>query len=464
MLSIKLKIVLAYTLLFGILLSLFALIIYHSTEKADLAKLDTKLRSYSLLLQSEIEEQSRENNSFNYKDFKTISSDGLKRTRFQFFDKNGEMIIGDTIIIKPDIKLISFLLNGSDKFDRIKIDRLRSRIYYAPVEIDEKTNHILVVSSSLAEVHEDLERLLLIFLIIIPSGLILAGFSAYWIAEKAFSPVNNMINTANEISAYSLNKRLEVPKTNDEVKALSITLNSMIDRLDKTFKSHRQFIADASHEIRTPLTVIQTELELALKKDNYVDSKESMKISLAEIENLNKLTNSLLTLAKIDAQKNKLEISNVRLDELILDCVQMLKPFADLNGNKIKITINEVIELNVDREKIKSVIVNVLDNAIKYSGKGNEISILLIKQNSDRIIIKIIDNGPGIAESELPHIFERFYRSNEIRSSVEGNGLGLAITKEFVEMHGGKIIIKSAPGKGTEFKIKLPLTKFSALK
>ena len=457
MLSIKLKIVLSYTIIFGVLLLLFALIIYHSTEKADVAKLDTKLKSYSILLQSEIEEQSREDNGFNFKDFKSVSSDGLKMTRFQFFDKNGKMVIGDTIITKPDTKLTNSILNGSDKFERIRINGHRSRIYYSPVEIEEKTDHILVVSSSLGEVHEDLERLLLLFLIIIPSGLILAGFSAYWIAKKAFKPVNNMISTANEISAYSLDKRLDVPKTNDEVKALSITLNSMIDRLDRTFKSHRQFIADASHEIRTPLTVIQTELELALKKTKELDSKNSIKISLSEIENLGKLTNSLLTLAKIDAQKNKLEISNVRLDELILDCVQLLKPLADQNNIKIKISIDDVVEFSGDREKIKSVIINLLDNALKYSGKGKEISISLIKEYPDYVIIKITDNGPGITKNDLPHIFERFYRSTETRSSVEGNGLGLAIVKEFVEMHGGEIKLSSTPGKETVFAVKLPV-------
>ncbi len=457
MLSIKLKIVLSYTIIFGVLLLLFALIIYHSTEKADVAKLDTKLKSYSILLQSEMEEQSREDNGFNYKDFKSVSSDGLKMTGFQFFDSNGKMVIGDTIITKPDAKLTNSILNGSDKFERIKINGHWSRIYYSPVEIEEKTDHILVVSSSLGEVHEDLERLLLLFLIIIPSGLILAGFSAYWIAKKAFKPVNNMISTANEISAYSLDKRLDVPKTNDEVKALSITLNSMIDRIDKTFKSHRQFIADASHEIRTPLTVIQTELELALKKITDKSSKEGIKTSLIEIENLSRLTNSLLTLAKIDAQKNKLEIRKVRLDELILDCVQLLKPYADQNNNKINISIDDVVEFNGDREKLKSVIINILDNAIKYSGTGKEIYISLNKVNYGQIFIKVKDNGPGISTNDLPHIFERFYRSTETRSSVEGNGLGLAIVKEFVEMHGGEINVSSIPGQETIFVVKLPV-------
>jgi hypothetical protein len=457
MLSIKLKIVLSYTIIFGVLLSLFALIIYHSTEKADVAKLDTKLKSYSILLQSEMEEQSREDSGFNYKDFKSVSSDGLKMTGFQFFDSNSKMVIGDTIITKPDAKLTNSILNGSDKFERIKINGHRSRIYYSPVEIEEKTDHILVVSSSLGEVHEDLERLLLLFLIIIPSGLILAGFSAYWIAKKAFKPVNNMISTANEISAYSLDKRLNVPKTNDEVKSLSITLNSMIDRIDKTFKSHRQFIADASHEIRTPLTVIQTELELALKKITDKSSKEGIKTSLIEIENLSRLTNSLLTLAKIDAQKNKLEIRKVRLDELILDCVQLLKPYADQNNNKIDISIDDVVEYNGDREKLKSVIINILDNAIKYSGTGKEIYISLNKVNYGQIFIKVKDNGPGISTNDLPHIFERFYRSTETRSSVEGNGLGLAIVKGFVEMHGGEINVSSIPGQGTIFVVKLPV-------
>lgn len=457
MLSIKLKIVISYTIIFGVLLLLFALIIYHSTEKADIAKLDTKLKSYSILLQSEMEEQSREDNGFNYKDFKSVSADGLKRTRFQFFDKNGKMVIGDTIITKPDAKLTNAILNGSDKFERIKINGHRSRIYYSPVEIEERTDHILVVSSSLGEVHEDLERLLLLFLIIIPSGLILAGFSAYWIAKKAFKPVNNMINTANEISAFSLDKRLDVPKTNDEVKALSQTLNSMLDRIDNTFKSHRQFIANASHEIRTPLTVIQTELELSLNKIKDESTAEGIKISLKEIENLDKLTNSLLTLAKIDAQKNKLEITNVRMDELVMECVQSLHSLAEQYAKTIKINIDEVLEIEGDRDKLKSIMVNLIENALKYSGNCEEISVEL-KKSGTQAELYVIDYGSGIATNELSQIFERFYRSNETRAVIEGSGLGLAIVKEFVEMHKGEISATSKPGE-TIFRIKLPLTQ-----
>ncbi|HKI78430.1 MAG TPA: HAMP domain-containing sensor histidine kinase [Ignavibacteriaceae bacterium] len=456
MFSIKLKIVFAYTLIFGIILTLFAYIIYQSTEKAELARLDSKLKGYSILLQSEIEEQSMEDNGFRYSEFKIIPTEGLKRSHFQLLDNNGESVLGDTVLTYSDKTFVNSILNEQEKFDRIKIGRHHARVYLSAVEINEKTDHILVVSSSLEEVKDDLERLLLIFFIVIPAGLILAGTSAFIIAKNAFKPINKMITTANEISAYSLDKRLIVPNANDEVQALSITLNSMIERLDKTFKSHRQFIADASHEIRTPLTVIQTELELALKKMPGGATKKSINISLTEIENLNKMTNSLLTLAKIDAKKNKVELSNVRLDELILECSQLLKVNAEQKRNKINIVIDDVIEFNCDRGKIKSVILNIIDNAIKYSGNEKEITISLSKEYSEWIAIKIMDNGPGIPVRDIPHIFERFYRSNEIRADVEGNGLGLAIVKEFVEMHKGKISVKSIPGE-TIFLVILPV-------
>ena len=455
MLSIKLKIVLAYTLLFGVLLSLFAFIIYRSTESANVARLDARLKSYAVLLQSEMEEQFSENHRFNIAELKAVPSGRLKLPRFQVFDDEEKIIIGDTIIAKPDLNLFRSIINGSDKFKIYRIGKNWSRIYYSPVELDEKTNHILLVSSSLEELHEDLENLQLLFFIIIPVALLLAGFSAYWIAKKAFKPVNDMIATANEISAYSLDKRLNVPKAKDEVKALSITLNSMIDRLDKTFRSHRQFIADASHEIRTPLTVVQTELELSLKKIKDKQTSESIKISLNEVEKLSRLTNSLLTLAKIDASKNALEKSNVRLDELIMECAQKLKWLAEQNKSKINISVDEVVEIEGDSDKIKSIVLNLLENAIKYSGENKEVKIELKRSGQDFVNIIVSDNGEGINGKDIPHLFERFYRSNETRSTVDGNGLGLAIVREFVEMHSGKIDVKSRPGE-TVFIVKLP--------
>lgn len=458
MLSIKLKIVLAYTVIFGIILSLFAYIIYKSTEKAELARLDTNLKTYSILLQSEFEEQSQQKKEFNYSELKAIPADGLKRRHFQLFDEKGKAIIGDTILTGQNSLVVKSISDGHDKFEKIHIGKHHARIYLSTVEMNEETNHVLVVSSSLEDVREDLERLLLIFLIVIPAGLLMSGFSAFLIAKRAFKPISKMINTANEISASSLDKRLAIPETNDEVKALSVTLNSMIDRLDKTFKSHRQFIADASHELRTPLTIIQTELELTLKNIKEQSTVKSIKIALTEIDNLSKLAKSLLTLAKVDASKNKLLTKQVRLDELILECVQSLNSLAELNKNRIDILIDEAIEIEGDQEKLKSIILNLLDNSLKYSGDNKVIKIGLKKSDSFYVNIAVSDNGPGIPGKDIPYIFERFYRSNELRSNVDGNGLGLAIVKEFVEMHSGKITVSSKPGE-TIFIVTLPLNQ-----
>ncbi|MGA8263983.1 MAG: HAMP domain-containing sensor histidine kinase [Ignavibacteriaceae bacterium] len=456
MLSIKLKIVLAYTVVFGMLLSLFAYIIYQSTEKVELTRLDTNLKTYSILLQSEFEEQSQQEKAFNYLELKAIPADGLKRSRFQLLDNNGKIILGDTILTNLNSAIVKTISDGHDKYEEIRIGKHHARIYLGVVEINEKVNYVLVVSSSLEEVREDLERLLVIFLFVIPVGLLLAGFSAFLIAKRAFRPINKMIKTANEISARSLDKRLDVPETNDEVKALSVTLNSMVDRLDKTFKSHRQFIADASHEIRTPLTIIQAELELSLKNKNALNTTKSINTALSEINNLNRLSNSLLILAKIDASKNRLILSQVRIDELILECVQSLNSLAVSHNNKINISVDEAIEIKADLEKVKSIVFNLLENALKYSGTNKQIKIELKKQGAKKIDIIVSDNGSGISENDVPHIFERFYRSSDLRSTVDGNGLGLAIVKEFVEMHSGKITASSKPG-NTTFVVTLPL-------
>jgi signal transduction histidine kinase len=164
----------------------------------------------------------------------------------------------------------------------------------------------------------------------------------------------------------------------------------------------------------------------------------------------------LLILAKIDASKNKMLIKQIRIDELILDCVQSFKNLTKNYKNEINILIDDAIEIKADYEKLKSIIINLLENAIKYSGENEEIAIELKKVGLNYVDIIISDTGQGISENEMPHIFERFYRSSQLRSTVDGNGLGLAIVKEFVEMHSGKITVSSKPG-NTSFIVTLPI-------
>jgi two-component system, OmpR family, sensor histidine kinase ArlS len=457
MFTIKFKIILAYTIVFGLMLTLFAVIIYNNTKEATFLKLDANLKSYSISLRTEIEDEFDDNSSLDIKKITAISSKGLIDERFQLFNKNGEAIIKDPVLSKAPAINLSKVLNEPFGYERQKIDHHKYHIIWSKFETANDSVYILETASSVRDVYEVLDGLFYLFLIIIPAGLILTGFAAYFISRAAFKPIARMSDTAKNISGENLDKRLELPKAKDEVRALGVTLNEMIERIDNAFKSQKRFVANASHEIRTPLTVIQTELEILEKKLKDNETKESIKIALSEIEDLTKLTSSLLTIAKLDSSQTKLNLSQVRIDELLAECAQSMNQASVKKNIQLILHIDDAIEMKADREKLKRVFLNLIDNAIKYSSNDSRVTIMLEKLTEDKIKISVEDAGSGILSSEIPYIFNRFYRSDEIRAEVGGNGLGLAIAKEIVELHRGEINVESRPGEKTIFKVILPL-------
>jgi signal transduction histidine kinase len=455
--TIKTKIILAYTVVFGILLVIFAAVIYHSTKEAAFLRLNTNLKSYSISLRTEIQDQLDDNSPLYMKKLSSIKAEGLTGERFELFNKTGKDILKDTTLSKIPLPDLSTLSEDSFLYEREKVDKHKYHVLWNKFQTENDSVYVLATAALANDVFEELDRLLYLFLIIIPAGLIITGFAAYFISKAAFKPITKMAETAQNISGENLDKRLEIPRANDEVKVLAETLNEMIERIDNTFRSQKRFVANASHEIKTPLTVIQTELEILEKRIKDTESAEGIKNALAEIENLTNLTNSLLTVAKLDASQTKLNRSFIRVDELIADCAQAMNQAALKKNIRINLCIEEAVETNADKEKLKSVFLNLIDNAIKYSFDNSSIKINLKKIFNNKINIEVIDNGCGIPPLEIPFIFNRFYRSDEIRGEIGGSGLGLAITKEIIDLHKGEIKAESKPGVMTVFTVSLPI-------
>ncbi len=326
--TIKTKLILAYTVIFGILLVVFAAIIYHSTKEAAFLKLNTNLKSYSISLRSEIEDQFDDNSSLDIKKLSSIKAEGLSGERFELFDKTGKIILKDSVLSKLEVPDLNTVSKNLFVYERGRINKHKYHILWSKFETENDSVYVLETAALASDVFEELERLLYLFLIIIPAGLIITGFAAYFISKAAFKPITKMAGAAQNISGENLDKRLELPKANDEVRVLAETLNGMIERIDNAFKSQKRFVANASHEIKTPLTVIQTELEILEKKITDAESAEGIKNALSEIENLTKLTNSLLTVAKLDASQTKLNKNIIRIDELLADCAQAMNQAA----------------------------------------------------------------------------------------------------------------------------------------
>jgi heavy metal sensor kinase len=261
------------------------------------------------------------------------------------------------------------------------------------------------------------------------------------------------------ISAESLSSRLDVTNPRDELGRLGATINDLLTRLETSFTQQQRFIADASHELRTPLAVLRGETEVALTKPRTIDEYEdSLSLIKDEAERLSRIVEDLFILARqpIDAPAALLK-KPLSLSELVRDCARAAHVLALGKGVRLKTENNpDAIVLNGDEELLKRMILYLLDNAVKYTPRGGEISIGLARQNGNAHIV-VRDTGIGISQVDQLHVFDRFYRVDKARSRAHGGaGLGLSIVQWIVDAHEGKIEVQSTPGKGTEFIVELP--------
>jgi two-component system OmpR family sensor kinase len=326
-----------------------------------------------------------------------------------------------------------------------------------PVPIDENFRFTLTLAASVDEVRARLDRLAMILFGSVLTVLLVAAAAIYFVTRRYFRPMSQMVTTAEQISANKLDKRLLLPAHADEVTRLGKALNDMMDRLESAFKSQRQFVTDASHELRTPITVIIGDLEYLRSQIDREDLRASIDDALSELDRLTRLVEQLLTLARIDAGKLVLERKRIRLDEILVDCVKLLRKEALKANVRVDVHVETVMEMHGDEVRLKSVILNLLENAIKYSESGGAVAARLRESPAGFAELTVSDSGPGVTDADLPKIFDRFYRGANSRAAGGGSGLGLAIAKEIVELHGGGIHAMANPEGGSLFKVQLPV-------
>ncbi|MCL4551576.1 MAG: HAMP domain-containing histidine kinase, partial [Bacteroidetes bacterium] len=438
-------------------------------EQTLLERLDANLDKYYAAIKERINavagEQNGENagdfnnnpGNISHSDFRNIPSMDLHDVRLAVYTIEGKSVAEDSLL-PGYVKHGDSNLKQSE-FLTTKISGRKYRLLRSPVQIEEDTLYAVEVAASMEPINASLRSMTTLFLIIIPLALIITGVMAYIISVAAFKPITRMAKEASLISGNNLDKKLELPRSRDEIRILGETLNEMIKRIELAFKSQKQFIANASHEIKTPLTIIQTELELALRNAKDKESSESLRVALSETESLGALTNSLLTLISMDSFKSSLRIEKFRLDELLIDCIYAMKQTASQKSISINFNLAEAVELSGDKEKLKRVFESLIDNAVKYTNYNGAVMIELKSLPPHKTEIIFSDNGLGIDAAEISKIFERFYRSDNVRSGYTGSGLGLAIAKEIIAMHKGEINVQSELGKGTKVTVILPVAK-----
>lgn len=307
---------------------------------------------------------------------------------------------------------------------------------------------------------QSLDRFRLILKATLPLLILFASFAGYWLSGRALAPVNEIIRTAQNIGLHNLSARLAVPQAKDELRRLSETLNDMLARIEASVKRITQFTADASHDLRTPVALMRTSAELALRRSRSEEEyREALTRILATSEETTHLIENLLTLARADAGAAELHFTTVDL----VPCVEKVANEAAILAAVKGINVNKAVSAGpvrvaADGAAIERLLLILAENAVKYTPHGGKVEFSL-SNGAGSARIEIRDNGIGIAEKDLPHIFERFYRADQARTREPGgSGLGLAIAKWIVDAHRGTIEAHSELGRGSSIRMTFPIS------
>ncbi len=316
------------------------------------------------------------------------------------------------------------------------------------------------IGFSMAAIEATLDRLRDFLALLLPALIVCAAGGGYLLVTWALRPVDRLAKTAERMSLQDVTLRLPVVSSGDVLERLANSFNNMLGRLRDSVQTSRRFLADASHELRTPLTVIKGELqELASGAADLSSGelRERVGSVLEEVARLEHLVSGLLALSRLDGRVTQAEWANVDLAELAMSTAEQMRLMAVDRGIEIELSGLRQTVIRGDRARLKQVIVNLLDNAIRFTPRGGKVALSTSSSDSGRVL-ELSDTGIGIPSSSIPHVFDRFFRVDEARSREDGGaGLGLSIVKSICTMHGAEIEVESQLGRGSRFRVKFPL-------
>jgi signal transduction histidine kinase len=346
------------------------------------------------------------------------------------------------------------------------------RIKDEPVRVARAHNERfdVYVGYPVTDIEESLTSVRSSFYIGIPLALAISIFGGLWLARKALRPMKQIADTAREISAKNLSQRIELPgKTDRELVTLIETLNSMFARLESGFQQITQFTSDASHELKTPLAIMKGEIEQAsrhLEAANALDPMETRQVlesAMEEVDRMQRIVEGLLLLSRADDHQLPLNLEQIEIYHYLESLLEDGEILAEVHGLTLLRNFNEharTKHISADTTRLYQVVMNLLDNALKYTPAGGKVTLFLDSTDHE-VRFGIADTGIGISKEDVPKVFRRFFRTDEARSGPHDDaerslGLGLAIVKSIVEAHGGTIEVESGLGKGTRFTITMP--------
>jgi heavy metal sensor kinase len=475
--TIRGKLTLYFTIIFGLTLIIFSAVLYSIFAGNIRNDFDLVMTAFAVSISETIKEGGVTPDILT--EIRDLNNPGLSPYNgfVMVYNSSGMLVIKSRQLEPVDIQfnrdLINRSLNGMKEYStefKQPVNNLWDengiRLLYYPAT-HRGHRYALVLISPLSGQAQTLNSLKLVLFSAVPVTLLLSALIGWFFSKKAYEPVSRLVEKTKSITAEKLHERLAVDDVDDEISRLSVTLNKMIERLESSFKTLKQFTSDASHELKTPLTIMKGEIEVAMKKSRTAgEYKQILLNSLEEVNHLQQIVESLITLSQYENKKIALNIEIIDLNDLVIDAVTKSRLIASRKSIKLILHLNEDdhadFTVKGDRKKIMNVFLNLIDNATKYSAPNSEVNIFTLFDSSFKnAVVKIEDNGIGISEENLVNIFDRFYRADVSRTRGDDYslGLGLSLVKAAIEAHGGVVSVSSKLGKGSVFTVSLPLVR-----
>jgi heavy metal sensor kinase len=337
-------------------------------------------------------------------------------------------------------------------------DALPLRVVTLPVVSQSGDTFFVQEGVSLEGEYTFLRHLRTTLFFFLPGMLGLSIFSGRLMARRVLQPIETITREAQTIEAQDLNRRLPVANPQDEIGQLVGVLNSLLSHLEGAFVQMRQFTADAAHELRTPLAVLRCGMEVIMTRARCVEEyQEALSTSIEEVSRLSRIVDNLFLLARADAGSQEFTWEPVDLGTLVQEVYEQAELMAEVKGLNISLHTDGEISVQGDYARLKQLVLNLVDNAVKYTSAGGAIRLAVEREEGWAKIV-VEDTGIGIPSQALSHIFARFYRVDKARSlDTGGGGLGLSICQWVAQAHGGKVIVRSQVGAGSTFIVSLPL-------
>ena len=472
--SLRGRLTLWYTLVLGLPLVAFAGASFLVLDRALLRRadafLDETLGAFTTELTSEQQEEPTAARAI----AASLSDVQFREVRLAVFDTSGSLIAASTVdtsasyVLRHPVNLDEVgeelrarVVGGRASFT-VGLGERGYRVGAEPATIFGK-RYLVAAAYPLHGNSETMERVGGAYFVAIPLLLLIAAFGGYFLAAHSLSPVASMSARAAEISSKNLNERLPVGSRRDELSSLAEVVNGLLERLEQAFAQQRRFMADASHELRTPVAILRTEADVTLSRPNRTEAeyRDSVAVMRDSARRLGRVVDDLFLLARADAGHVPLRRAPVYLEEVVDDAARAVRAMAYERSVAIEVSPLEDSPFVGDADLLGRLLLNLLDNAIKYSPNGGNVTLSL-KRVGREYRISVADTGTGIPADVQPQIFDRFFRvdrarSREVADETSGAGLGLAIARWIAEAHGGRLELVRSDARGSEFLVTLPM-------